>query len=289
MFEDLFRRIEEGIKGFFADSLMGRLDTLTKSINSTVGNVSSEVTKGPQEWNGAIFSLIKNLSDNVILPLAGIVITYVLVYELYHIVVDNNNMKSFEPGDMIKYLLKALIAVLILSHTFEIAMAIFDVTGSVVRSAVGVINTSAALDIGDHSALRNRIMDMPLHEVVSMWGETWIIGAMVYIISIVIMVLLYGRMLEIYIYISVAPLPFAAFGNKDLSGMSQNYVKGLVAVAFQGFFIVLVVGIYSAMISSVGGSGDMSETLFNVAVSTLVLLFVLLKTSTISKSIFGAH
>jgi hypothetical protein len=288
MIDDLLRKIEEAIKGFFADSLLGSLDKLTVDINNTVTNIGTEAAKGPQEWNGEIFSLIKTLSDNVILPLAGILITYVLVYELYHMVVDNNNMKAFEPSDMVKYLIKAFLAVFILSHTFEIAMAIFDVAGYVIREAIAVIHDSAAISLGDYGSMRAQLMNMELFQVVAAWAETQIIGAMVWVISIVIMVILYGRMLEVYIYISIAPLPFAAFGNRELSGMSQNYVKGLAAVAFQGFFIMVVVGVYAKLIATVG-SGDLHETLFNVAISTLVLLFVLLKTGTISKSIFGAH
>jgi hypothetical protein len=289
MVNNLLRTIDENTKGFFADILIHSLDAMTEGISNTVMSVSSEAVKGPQEWNGAIFSLVKGLSDNVILPLAGIVITYVLVYELYHMVVDNNNMKSFEASDMVKYLFKAFLAVFVLSRTFDIAMAIFDVAGYVVQSAVGVIDTSAAVSLGDYSTLRDRLMAMQLWEIVSMSVETVAIRLMVWATSIVMMVVLYGRMLEIYFYISVAPLPFAAFGNKELSGMSQNYVKGLVAVAFQGFFIVLVTGIYAKMVSSVYSSGDLHGTMFNVAVSTLVLLFVMLKTGAISKSIFGAH
>jgi hypothetical protein len=289
MIDDLLRKIEEAIKGFFADSLIGSLEKLTVDINATVTNIGSEVVKGPQDWNSEIFTLIKTLSDNVILPLAGILITYVLVYELYHMVVDNNNMKAFEPTDMVKYLIKAFLAVFILSHTFEIAMAIFDVAGHVVQSAIAVINGSTAISLGDYSSMRSTLMSMELYEVVAMWAEAQVIGTMVWVISIVIMVILYGRMLEVYIYISVAPLPFAAFGNRELSGMSQNYVKGLVAVAFQGFFIMVVVGIYAKLIATIGSGGDLHKTLFNVAISTLVLLFVLLKTGTISKSIFGAH
>jgi len=289
MIDDLLRKIEEAIKGFFADSLIGSLEKLTGDINDTVMNIGTEVAKGPQDWNSDIFSLIRSLSDNVILPLAGILITYVLVYELYHMVVDNNNMKSFEPADMVKYLIKACLAVFILSHTFDIAMAIFDVAGHVVQSAISVISDDTAINIGDFSSMRGELMNMELYEVVAMWAEAQVIGAMVWVISIVIMVILFGRMLEIYLYISVAPLPFAAFGNRELSGMSQNYVKGLAAVAFQGFFIMVVVGIYSKLIATIGGSGDLHETLFNVAISTLVLLFVLLKTGTIAKSIAGAH
>ena len=289
MIADLIRTIEEAIKGFFADSLINSLNNLTDNINDTVMNIGAEVAQGPAEWNSDIFSLVRTLSDTVILPLAGILITYVLVYELYHMVVDNNNMKAFEVADMVKYLIKAFIAVFILSHTFDIAMAIFDVAGHVVGTAVSTITDNTALYIGDHSHLRGQLMDMELYQVVAMWVEAQVISVMVWVISIVIMVILFGRMLEIYLYISIAPLPFAAFGNKDLSGISQNYVKGLVAVAFQGFFIMVVVGVYARLIVSIGASDDLRQTLFNVAVSTLVLLFVLLKTGTISKSIFGAH
>jgi len=288
MIADLLRKIEMAIKGFFADSLIGTLEKLTNDINDTVLNIGNEVVKGPQEWNGEVFDLIKTLSDTVILPLAGILITYVLVYELYHMVVENNNMKAFEVSDMMKYLIKACIAVFLLSHTFDIAMAIFDIAGHAVQSAVTTISGDTAITLADYSTMRNELMDMPLSEVVAMWAEAQLIGVMVFVISIVIMVILFGRMLEVYLYISVAPLPFAAFGNKELSSASQNYVKGLISVAFQGFFIMVVVGIYARLIQTIGG-GDLHATLFNVAICTLVLLFVLLKTGTISKSIFGAN
>jgi len=289
MIDDLLRKIEEAIKGFFADSLIGTLEKMTGDINDTVLNIGVEVAKGPQEWNGEVFSLIETLSDTVILPLAGILITYVLVYELYQMVVENNNMKSFEVSDMMKYLIKACLAVFILSHTFEIAMAIFDVAGHAVQSAVTEITDSTSITLGDYSDIRNALMDMPLSEVVAMWAESVLIGLIVNAVSIVIMVLLYGRMLEAYLYISVAPLPFAAFGNKELSSISHNYAKGLISVAFQGFFIMVVVGIYAKLIQTIGDGADLHATLFNVAICTLVLLFVLLKTGAIAKSIFGAN
>lgn len=289
MIDDLLRKITEAIKGFFADSLISKLGELTSDINDTVLSIGTEVVKGPQDWNGEVFSLIKTLSDTVILPLAGILITYVLVYELYQMVVENNNMKSFEVTDMVKYLMKACLAVFVLSHTFDIAMAIFDVAGYVVQSAISTIGGDTAIALGDYSGIRDEVMSKELHEVVAMWAEAQLIGTMVFIISMVIMVILYGRMLEVYVYISIAPLPFAAFGNKELSSMSQNYTKGLFSVAFQGFFIMVVVGIYAKLIGTIGTGGDLHETLFNVAVCTLVLMFILLKTGTIAKSIFGAH
>lgn len=289
MVDDLLRKIVEAIKGFFADSLIAVLNALTSDINDVVANIGTEVAKGPDKWNTDVFTFIKTISDTVILPLAGILITYVLVYELYHMVVENNNMKSFEVHDMVKFIIKASLAVFMLSHTFEIAMAIFDVAGHTVSETVGVISSNAAISIDDYSTMRNQLMAMELFELVAMFAESVLIYLLMYVVSIVIMVILYGRMLEIYLYISIAPLPFAAFGNKDLSNISHSYVKGLFGVAFQGFFILVVVGIYAKLVSTIGTGADLHETLLNIAICTLVLLFVLLKTGSISKSIFGAH
>ena len=286
----IIEAISEWLKEFFIEAIQTNLSSMFNDVNAKVGTIAGEVGKTPQGWNASIFSMIKTISDNVILPIAGIIITYVLVYELIHMVMEKNHGHDMEFWEFFVYFVKMWIAVWILSHTFDITMAVFDVGQHIVASASGVINSSSAIDASSGIAQMTIGMQaMELSELLLLMVETWIVGFGMKILSVLITVVLYGRMIEIYLYCSVAPIPCATVANREWGSIGNNYFQGLFALAFQGFFIMVCVGIYAVLISSMSISSDVHMALFSIMAYTIILCFSLFHTGTLSKSIFNAH
>ncbi|MBP1585819.1 MAG: hypothetical protein ILP17_09020 [Lachnospiraceae bacterium] len=288
--DKIIESITEWLKEFFIGAIQTNLSTMFNDVNTKVGTIAGEVGQTPQGWNASIFNMIKNLSDNVILPIAGIIITYVLCYELIHMVMEKNHGNDMEFWEFFVYFVKMWIAVWILSHTFDITMAVFDIGQHIVSSASGVISSSSAIDASSVIAQMTASMDsMELSELLLLMVETWIVGFGMKILSVLITVILYGRMIEIYLYCSVAPIPFATVCNREWGTIGTNYFKGLFALAFQGFFIMVCVGIYAVLINSMTISSDVHMALFSIMAYTIVLCFSLFHTGTLSKSVFNAH
>ena len=288
--EKIINAIKEALSEFFIGAIEKNLSTMFNDVNTKVGTIAGEVGQTPQGWNGGIFNMIKNLSDNVILPIAGIIITYVLVYELIHMIMEKNHGNDMDFWEFFVYFVKMWIAVYILSHTFEITMAVFDVGQHIVNSAAGVISGSSAIDAASVIAQMSTTMQtMELPELLLLMIETWIVGFGMKILSVLITVILYGRMIEIYLYCSVSPIPFATVSNREWGSIGTNYFKGLFALAFQGFFIMVCVGIYAILISSMSVSADVHMALFSIMAYTILLCYSLFHTGTLSKSIFNAH
>ena len=282
--------IVETLTDFFVGAIQTNLSRMFDDVNTKVGSIAGEVGQTPETWNSGIFGMVKNLSDNIILPIAGIIITYVLCYELIHMVMEKNHGNDMEFWEFFVYFVKMWIAVWILSHTFEITMAVFDVGQSIVSSATGIITGSTEIDAtATIQAISQQCYTMDLFELMILMVETWIVSFGMKILSVLITVILYGRMIEIYIYCSVSPIPFATVANKEWGNIGTNYFRSVLALAFQGFFIMICVGIYAMLINSMTVSSDLHMALFSIMAYTIVLCFSLFHTGTISKSIFGAH
>ena len=282
--------IVETLMDFFVGAIQTNLSRMFDDVNTKVGSIAGEVGQTPETWNSGIFGMVKNLSDNIILPIAGIIITYVLCYELIHMVMEKNHGNDMEFWEFFVYFVKMWIAVWILSHTFEITMAVFDVGQSIVSSATGLITDSTEIDAtATIQAISQQCYTMDLFELMILMVETWIVSFGMKILSVLITVILYGRMIEIYIYCSVSPIPFATVANKEWGNIGTNYFRSVLALAFQGFFIMICVGIYAMLINSMTVSSDLHMALFSIMAYTIVLCFSLFHTGTISKSIFGAH
>lgn len=283
--------ITDFIKEMLRGWVLSNLGNMFTDINDKVGTVATEVGKTPSTWNSNIYTMVHNISDSVMIPIAGMIISAVLCYELITMIMDKNNMHDFDTSLFIRYLSKACIAVMLLSKTFDITMAIFDLGNYVVTQAAGVINANATLDV--ESALitlfNNSVASMEIGELLALGMETMIISFGMEIISVIITVILFGRMIEIYLYISVAPVPFATLGNREWGNIGTNYVKALVALAFQGFFIMVCVGIYAALVASVTVANNIHTALWSIVAYTIVLCYSMLKTSSLSRSIFHAH
>ena len=284
-------KITEFIKEMLQGWVLDNLGTMFTDVNTKVGTIAGEVGQTPSAWNGSIFSMIRSLSENVMIPIAGLIISAILCYELITMVMDKNNMHEVGSEFFFRYLVKACIAVMLLSKTFDITMAIFDVGNHIVTNAAGVISGSASIDVETTltGMFNSQLSTMGIGELIGLGIETMIVSLCMKIMSVLITVILYGRMIEIYLYISVAPVPFATLSNREWGSIGNNYIKGLCALAFQGFFIMVCVGIYSALVASIAVAGNLHTALWSVAAYTVILCFSLFKTGSLAKSVLNAH
>ena len=284
-------KITEFIKEMLQGWVLTNLETMFTDVNDKVGTIATEVGKSPSTWNSSIFNMIKTLSDNVMIPIAGMIISFVLVYELISMIIDKNNMHEFDTSVFIRFLMKACIAVMLLSKTFDIVLAVFDVGTHIVSQAGAAITGSTTLDVTStlQSMFNSELSTMTIGQLIGLGMETMIVSLCMKIMSVLITVVLYGRMVEIYLYISVAPIPCATVSNREWGTIGTNYFKGLCALAFQGFFIMVCVGIYAVLLSSVYVSGDLHSALWGVMAYTVVLCFSLFKTGNLAKSIWNSH
>lgn len=283
-------KISDAIKEFLMGLIESNLTNMFTDVNDKVGTIATEVGKTPSSWNGSIYTMVKGLSDNVIVPIAGIIITFVLCYELISMVTEKNNMQEMDTWMFFKWFFKAAVAIYLLTNTFNIVMAVFDIGQHVVGGAAGVIGGSTSIDIASTlDTMRTGMEAMEIGELLGLTIETLLISLCLKIMSILITVILYGRMIEIYLTVSVAPIPFATMTNREWGNIGTNYFRGLFALAFQGFLIMVCVGIYAVLINNMIIADNIHSALFSVAAYTVILCFSLFKTGSLSKSIFNAH
>ncbi|EHY0679200.1 hypothetical protein K1376_000882 [Listeria monocytogenes] len=286
----IFDKIGEWIQELLIGIVEANLTNMYSDVNEQVSLIANEVGKTPQLWNVDIFSMIQALSENVIVPLAGLIITYILCYELITLILEKNNMNDVDTFMFFKYFFKMCVAVLLVSHTFDITMAIFDLAQYVVNQAAGTINSSANIDLVEVlKEIKNRMQEMGIGELFALVFETLIVSMCMKIMAILIMVIIYGRMIEIYLYCSVSPIPVATLSNREFGNIGTNYFKSLFALGFQGFFIMVCVGIYAILVKAMTVSDNIHMAIFSIASYTVLLCFALFKTGSLSKSIFGAH
>ena len=282
--------IEEWIRDLLISMITSNLTTLFDDVNTKVGTIATEVGRTPQQWNGGIFNMVRSLSENVMVPIAGIIITFVLCYELITAITDKNNMHDIDTFLFFKFFFKAGVAVYLLSRTFDITMSVFDVGHTVVNRAGGIISGNTNIDITSTiAAMQTEMQTMELGGLVQLALETMIISLCLKIMSILITVILYGRMIEIYLTVSVAPVPFATMTNREWGNIGTNYFKSLFALGFQGFFMMVCVAIYAVLVNSMTVAADIHAALFSIAAYTVILCFSLMKTGSLPQSIFGAH
>ena len=281
----------EFIKEMLQGWVLTNLETMFTDVNTKVGTIAGEVGKTPSTWNPDIFNMVKALSDDVMIPIAGMIISFVLVYELITMVIDKNNMHEFNTAIFICFFMKACIAVLLLSKTFDIVMAVFDVGNHIVHSSAITITGETDINVAEklQTLFGEQLEDMGIGELLGLGMETMLVSMCMKIISVLITVILYGRMIEIYLYVSVAPVPFATVTNREWGSIGTNYFKGLCALAFQGFFIMVCVAIYAVLIDGLDAAGSIHSALWTVAAYTVILCFSLFKTGSLSKAIWNAH
>ena len=284
----IFDKIEEFFKELLLGGIQANLESMFLDINDKVGAVATDVGKTPMGWNGDVFAFIKSINDSVIIPIAGLIITAVLCIELINMVMQKNNMHDTDTFEFFKYIIKMWIAVWLVSHAFEFSMAVFDVAQHMVNKAAGVINTSATVSGDQIVAMMETLKEKGLGELVMILFETSLIKVAIQVISVVIMLVVYGRMFEIYVYSSVSAIPFATMGNKEWGQIGTNYIKGLFALGLQGLFLMVCLGIYAVLVKTIQIT-DIHTGTFTILGYAILLGLMMLKSGTLAKSVLNAH
>lgn len=286
----IWDKITEWLKGLLVGGIVSNLSGLFDSINTRVSDVAATVGTTPQAWNGGIFSMIRSLSENVVVPIAGIILTFVACLELIQMLIDRNNMHDFDTFLFFKWIFKTFAAVTIVTNTWNIVMAVFDVAQHVVGQAAGVIVGDTALDVtallGDMEAA---LMAMDVGPLFGLWFQSSLMGIIAWVLSICIFIIVYGRMIEIYMVTSVAPIPMATMVNREWGQMGQNYLRSLFALGFQGFLIIICVAIYAVLVQNMIVDTNISTAIWSCMGYTVLLCFTLFKTGSLAKSLFNSH
>ena len=284
----IFDKIEEFFKELLLGGIQANLESMFIDINDKVGAVATDIGKTPMGWNSEVFNFIKSINDSVIIPIAGLIITAVLCIELINMVMQKNNMHDTDTFEFFKYMIKMWIAVWLVSHAFTFSMAVFDVAQRLVNQAAGVINTSATVSGDQIVQMVEGLKDKGLGELVMILFETSLVKVAIQVMSVVIMLVVYGRMFEIYVYCSVSAIPFATMGNKEWGQIGTNYIKGLFAIGLQGLFLIICLGIYAVLVKTIKIT-DIHASTFMILGYALLLGLMMLKSGTLAKSVLNAH
>ena len=273
------------------DGIISNLTGMFDATNQKVAEISGQVGMTPQTWNGSIFNMVKNLSDTVILPIAGAILAFVMTLELIQMITEKNNMQDFDTWMIFKWVFKSACAVLIVSNTWNIVMGIFEAAQSVVARAAGIIGSDTSIDISSiMSGLRSNLNSMDVGPLFGLWFQSLFVGICTWAMTICIFIVIYGRMIEIYLVTSVAPIPMATMLGKEVGGgMGQNYIRSLLALAFQAFLIIICVAIYAVLVRNIATTSDISGAIWTCMGYTVLLCFSLFKTGSLAKSVFNAH
>ena len=283
-------KLDEWIRGLLTEGIIGNLSGMFNTVNTKVGEIAGEVGQTPLSWNSGVYSMIRNISETVIVPIAGVILTFVMCYELIQLVTEKNNMHDVDGWMFFKWIFKTFCAVMIVTNTWNIVMGIFDVGQSVVNRSAGVIIGDTALDVNTVIGnIEARLETLGTGELCGLWFQSIFVGLTMNALSICIMLVIYGRMIEVYLTTSIGPIPLATMTNRDWGHTGQNYLKSLFALAFQAFLIMVCVGIYSVLVRNIGTTGDISGAIWACMGYTVLLCFALFKTGSLSKSLLGAH
>lgn len=286
--ESILQQIQDWLKEMLISGIMNNLSGLFDSVNDQVGDIATQVGTSPASFSPGVFSLIRNVSESVIVPIAGIILTFIVCYELIQLIIDHNNLANFETWIFFKWVFKTFVAVTLITNTFNIVMAVFDVSQHVISSSGGIIGGSTAVTDSMLTTLETNLADMDLGPLLGLFAQSMIIGLTMKVIGIIIFVIVYGRMVEIYLMTSLAPIPFATFANREQSQIGQNYLRSLFALGFQGFLIMICVAIYAVLVQSVAVA-DPINAIWGLIGYTVLLCFTLFKTGSLAKSVLHAH
>lgn len=283
--------ITKWLKGLLIDGIMGNFEGLFTDVNNQVGEIATQVGTSPAAWNAGVFSMIRNLSETVVLPIAGIILTFVMCYELISLIIEKNNLHDLDTWIFFKWVFKTFVTVMILSNTFNIVLAVFDVGQSVIQSSAGLIQGSTDVSADMLTNMETTLQGMDIGPLLGLWLQSFIVKLTMIALNIMVFVIVYGRLIEIYMLTSLAPIPFATVGNREIGHMGHNYFKSLFAVAFQGFLIMVCIAIYAVLVQGVAtaGASDIISAVWKVMGYTVLLCFTMFKTGSLSKQIFGAH
>lgn len=287
--DGIIEQITEWLKDILIAGSMSSLSGVFDSVNNRVGTIAADVGTTPGNFSPEIFTLIRNISESVILPIAGMILTFIACWELIHMIIDLNNLANFETWNFFRGIFKTFVAVMLVSNTFDIVMAVFDVAQHVIVRSGNLINGTTAVGTEALQNMQTTMESMDLGSLMGLYMLSLVFRITLEALSIVIFVIVYGRMIEIYLVASLAPIPMATFGNREQSMVGQNYLRSLAALGFQGFLMMICVGIYAVLIQSISYSDDIIRSIWIVMGYTVLLCFTLFKTGSLSNRIFNAH
>lgn len=288
--DQIFEGIANWARGLLGDGIISNLSGLFASVNQKVSEIGGEVSTTPQAWNSSIYSMIKNLSDTVIIPIAGVILAFVMTLELIQLIIDRNHMQEVDTWMFFKWIFKTAAAILIVTNTWNIVMGIFDAVQSAVAQSTGLITGQAGIDLDVVIPdLESRLSEMSFGSLFGLWFQSLFVGVTVWILYICIFIVVYGRMIEIYLVTSLAPIPMSTMLNREWGSVGQNYLRSLLALAFQAFLIIVCVAIYAVLVKNIAVMEDISAAIWTCMGYTVLLCFTLFKTGSLSKSIFSAH
>ena len=287
--QSILEQITDWLKSMIISGIMGNLSGMFDSVNQQVGQIAGNVGTTPANFSPAVFSMIRNISESVILPIAGMVLTFIACYELIQMLIEHNNLANFETWTFFKWVFKTFLAVTLISNTFNITMAVFDAAQQVISRSGGLISGSTSVSDATLTAMQATLEGMDLGPLLGLYLQTFVVQVTMLALSAIIFVIVYGRMVEIYLMVSLAPIPFATFGNHEQSHTGQNYLRSLFALGFQGFLIMICVGIYAVLIQNLSFSDNIISSIWGVLGYTVLLAFTLFKTGSLAKSVFAAH
>ena len=286
----LVQALTDWLKEILVGGIVGNLSGMFNTVNQKVGEISTQVGLTPQAWNGDVFNMVQNLSETLMVPIAGVILAFVMTMELIQLIVDKNNFHEIETAVFFKWIFKSACAILIVTNTWDIVMGIFDLAQGMVQNASGVIVGNTAIDISSVTAdLEARLMEMDLGPLFGLWFQSLFVGITIWVLVICIFLVTFGRMIEIYLVTSVAPIPMATMMNHEWGQIGQNYLRSLFALGFQAFLIIVCVGIYAALVQNIALDGDITYAIWTCMGYTVLLCFTLFKTSSMARSIFNAH
>ena len=286
----IWEKFTEWLKELLVGGIMDNLTGLFDNVYAKVAEAAGHIGSTPQAWNANIYSMIRSLSDNLILPIAGVILAFVMTLELIQLIADRNNLHDIDTWVFFKWVFKTAAAVLIVSNTWNIVMGMFEAAQSVVNSASGIIVGNTSINLADHIAdLEARLLEMNVWTLLGLWLQSFVVGFTMWGLTICIFIIIYGRMIEIYLVTSIAPIPMATMMGKEWGGMGQNYLRSLLALAFQGFLIIICIAIYAVLVQNMLIDDNISTAIWLCMGYTVLLCFTLFKTSSLAKSIFNSH
>ena len=286
----LLDAINNWLKELLISGITNNLTGLFDSLNQEVSGIATQVGKTPADWNGSIFNMIRTLSETVIVPIAGILLTFVMCMELIQLIIDKNNLHDFETWIFFKWIFKTFCAVLIVTNTWNIVMAVFDVAQHVVNQSAGIITADTSIDLDTVIPdLAGQLEAMDVGSLLGLWLQSIIVSISLRVLALLIMLITFGRMIEIYLVSSIAPIPMAAMMGREFGGMGQNYLRTLLALGFQAFLIIICVAIYAVLVQGIAAQADVSAAMWSCMGYTVLLCFTLFKTGSLSKALFSAH
>ena len=287
--DSILQSIEDWFRELLVSGIMDNISNTFQSVNDQVGAIAIEVGTSPADFEPTVYGMISTISENVIMPIAGLILTFIACYELIQLVISHNNLANFETWIFWKWIFKTFVAVMLITNTMNITMAVFDVAQHVVTESGSIIAGSTAIDDSTLATMESTLMTMDIGSLLSIFLQSFVVQFLIYILSALIFVIVYARMIEIYLMVSLAPIPFATFGNREQGMIGQNYLRSLFALGFQGFLIMICVGIYAVLIQGIAFTTDIIGSLWGVMGYTILLAFTLFKTGSVAKAVLHAH